>query len=77
MSLRPAASTIEIGPTLSPTAIDESSLPDERLKEMIDPPVTEDTNPTLPLDEMSGCACSSSMALAGSERLRVSPSRAR
>jgi hypothetical protein len=54
MSLRPTDSIIELGPVLSPTPIEENRLPVARLKEMIDPPVTDDTNPTLPFDEISG-----------------------
>src|SRR6185369_11862937 len=52
-SLCPPASTIDIEPRVSPTATDERTLPEVTLNEMSDPPVTDATKPTLPLEEIS------------------------
>ena len=54
ISRRPPLSVIEIEPSVSPTATVERILPEVMLKEMSDPPVTDATNPTLPLDASSG-----------------------
>src|SRR5512143_1370679 len=70
ISLRPAVSIIEIEPRVSPTATDDRILPEVRLNEMSDPPVTDATNPTWPLDAISGCACSLSMDEEGRDTLR-------
>jgi hypothetical protein len=66
-----AVSIIDIAPTLSPTVTDDKILPEVRLNEINDPPVTDATNPTFPLAAIRGCACSSSTAEEGSERLRT------
>jgi hypothetical protein len=43
-------------PIVSPTATDDSIFPEDMLNDISDPPVTEATNPTLPLDAISGWA---------------------
>jgi hypothetical protein len=77
MSLRPAASIIEMEPSVSPTVTDERIFPEVMLNEISDPPVTDATNPTLPLGAIIGWACLSSMAEEGSETVRTRESLVR
>src|SRR4030095_14392141 len=56
MSRRPSVSIIDLGPRVSPTATDERIFPEDKLNDISDPPVTDATNPTLPLDAIRGCA---------------------
>jgi hypothetical protein len=60
-----------MAPTLFPTVTEDKIFPEVTLNEINDPPVTDATNPTFPLLAISGCACSSSTADEGSERLRT------